>query len=144
MYALLLIVFLQAQRPPDIASPHTPTISPQKEARQVQLAPPTKITTPHLNPESELMTHYQMGVEVGAQRETTSELKYKVAELEEKREKIDRPDINSLKDSRNHIIWTSSVLGTVFVTIGGILIGFKKIIWDDIIKPRLRKELTQT
>src|SRR5260370_3029161 len=82
MYALLLIAFLQAQRPPDIASPHTPTISQPKEARQVQLAPPTKTTTPQLNSVSELMTHYQIGVEVRAQREASSALQYNAAALE--------------------------------------------------------------
>ena len=60
-----------------------------------------------------------MDREIGGQGMELGMLKEKVVGLEDKRGKIDRPDLDSLKSSREHVLWTSSI--TVFVTLAAIL-----------------------
>jgi hypothetical protein len=147
MHALFLLILLQAQTPfpgpVNLAAPHGQAFPKQTTTEPVQLAKPGKNTTPSLSIDSDLLTHYEIGIDVGAQREAVGELRSRVVTLEDKREKTDRPDIDSLESSRNYAIWTWSVLGTVFVTLAGVIGFFRKHIWNDSIKPRLKKELVE-
>src|SRR5580704_17395507 len=106
MYALFLLILLQTQKAPDVATPRGPSIPfeksvPRPDAQHLPLTPTVR-TTPNLLINSDLMTHYEIGIDVGSQREALGELKGKISSLEDKRNKDDRPDIDSLKTSREH------------------------------------------
>jgi len=74
--------------------------------------------------------------EIGGQGEALGVLKEKVSNLEEKREKVDRPDINSLQNSRLYVGWVIS-----FVLLGFGVIGyFHSFLWKSAL-PWLREEL---
>jgi hypothetical protein len=145
---ILYLFLLQSPSKPaksvDLTIPNAPSIPAQtpfiyrEPTASVQLGRPTEPTTPHLTQTSDLMTNYQVGLEVGDQRATMYELKSKVATLEEKREKSDRPDIDSLVETRRYVYWIGAVVGGVL----GFLWWAKGFIWEDTIKPRLRRELT--
>jgi hypothetical protein len=99
------------------------------------------ITTPELNQNSP-ETPYEMGRDIGGQAESIGGIKQSVKDLQDKREKIDRPDIDDLKQSRNHIEWTSSILVSVLSTLIVVLWYFKRIIWHEILIPRISRVLS--
>lgn len=149
MYALIIVLLLQVQQNKqkgsvDFTAPQTKSVLSKEAERPMGqiLTAPLKNTTPQLTVESAMMAVYGIGVDIGGQRQSIYELQTKVSGLENNREKVDRPDIESLKSTRTHIGWTTSILGTVLATVFGLAWGFRKVIWQDSIKPRLRKELT--
>jgi len=78
-----------------------------------------------------------MAEDIGTEKEAISNLKVQVQTLQSLRSDPDRKDIDSLKDTKTYITIFASILGTFLVGV----FGFKRIIWSDIIKPRLRKEI---
>ena len=87
------------------------------------------------------MTNYQLGLEVGDQRANIYQLGFKVDELIDKREKHDRPDIDSLLASRTlyHLTW--GILSTIFLTATALFWKLRPVLWEDSIKPRMKKAL---
>jgi hypothetical protein len=85
--------------------------------------------------------------ELGGQGEAIGELRSKVATLEQSREKIDRPDINSLQTSRTHVIWTIwlfvGVIGTLGSGLAALWRWLRKPVWHEMIKPRITKVLAE-
>jgi hypothetical protein len=155
MHLILLLVLANPQapaKPPiNLLAHHgsTPTVSQPANAEgrpSVRLSLPHPYpTTPNLSLDSDIQTHMQIERDLGGQIEAMYDLKSKVSTLETDREKIDRPDIDGLKESRNHIVWTWGILVTIFGTIFGTIFflasKFYNVIWADSIKPRLRKAL---
>ena len=145
MHILLLALLLQhTPNSPKLALPGVPiTISkpsPTKEQTAPQLRNPGNATTPELNQNSP-PTPYEMGRDIGGQGEAIGELKTTVKSLEDKREKIDRPDIDSLKASRSRIEWTWSIFSAVLGTLLTVMWYFRAIIWKEIVVPRLFREV---
>jgi len=144
MRVLFLLILIQTQKVPNITAPQAApfTIHTQASGEQQILTPQLKNTTPTLTRDSEFMTHYEIGVDVGGQREAVGELRSKVSALEDKREKTDRPDIDSLISTRTHTEWTISILIAILGTFGVLVRWCGKTVWNDSIKPRLKKEFS--
>jgi hypothetical protein len=146
MHIFLLVILFQVKQTQntsvDITSPqvHSVRALPQKSAPN--LSKPEANSTPTLTPETAL--HLEMEREIGGQEEAVGNLNARVGALEEKRDNHDRPDIDTLKTSRLHVLWTLTMLGTVIATIVGAILKFKEIIWSDIIRPRLKREIIGT
>jgi hypothetical protein len=83
--------------------------------------------------------------DITVDEQSVLDMKRRLEELEKLRADPDRKDIDGLKQSRDHIIWTTSILSTVLFTLGATfwaLYGkFKLIVWEDSIKPRLKRYL---
>ena len=138
MYVFLMAMVLQS-----IAAPAGPSTFPKPTPSAVpQLANGKTNTTPNLNPNEELI-HINMEKDISGQGEAVGELKEKVRGLEDKREKIDRPDIDSLKETKTYFIWIWGILGTIATTLMAVLYKFGPVIWRDSIKPRLRRALIE-
>ena len=150
MYILFIALILQGKpQAPRITVPTAPrTVSTQSpnphQMPPIDLTNSANKTVPTLGPTSEELIHIKMAQDISGQGEALGDLKGKVSSLEDKREKVDRPDIDSLKESRNHIEWTWGILATVFCTLGATVWYFKKIIWADILRPRLAREISQS
>lgn len=143
---MLLLVAPQTPRKPaiDLTAPTAfsmPVTTPSTYSDPIQLPPPSDKTTPHMNVESNVMTNYQLGLEVGDQRANIYQLGFKVDELIDKREKHDRPDIDSLLASRTlyHLTW--GILSTIFLTATALFWKLRPVLWEDSIKPRMKKAL---
>jgi hypothetical protein len=139
MFLVLIAVLLQS--PAQITIPKAPsTVSPKATERRPEAVPQIgrirSNTTPDLDPNAEL-THAQMELDIGSEKEAIANLKTQVQTLQSLRADPDRKDIDGLKDTKTYITISSSVLFTVAV----FLFGFRNVIWSDIIKPRLKKEI---
>ena len=145
MYVLLLAIFLQSSPPTrDVVIPSTSTVT--KRSTEVPDRAPPEVqrrvlnTTPDLFPDA----HLQMEHDIGTQGEAIYNLGSRVSTLETLRLNPDRKDIDDLKDARNHIEWTWTILATVFGTLATVLWFCKRFIWTDIIRPRLAQDLANT
>ena len=138
---LLILAFL-LQVTPQITSPtNPPTVSPQPSP--VRPAPAPQIRNLHLNSTPDLdpytaETHTKMAEDIGTEKEAISNLKTTTADLLDKREKHDRPDIEDLINTRFHL----RLAGGFIVVMIGILWWAKDFLWKDTIKPRLKRDLT--
>ncbi len=144
MHVMLLALVLQVV--PQITMPRAPaTLPPPPQQTQPPKAPQISAggtnTTPSLELNDTALTHAQMERDIGGQGEAISSVKVRIATLEKLRADPDRKDIESLKELRTTItIWVSAmviVLGAIF----GFFWKFNGIIWSDIIRPRLKKDL---
>jgi hypothetical protein len=146
MHIFLLVFLLQGQANThpsvDLSTPQTTSVrqSQQPASPSPSLDKPKENTTPGLTAETAL--HLQMERELGGQAEAVGDLKARVSGLEDKRENHDRPDIDDLKTSRLHVLWTTSILGTVLATLLAVFFKFQKIIWGEVLRPRLVRELS--
>jgi hypothetical protein len=141
MHFLLLIILFQ--KIPDLTASHASSTSikpPLNKSSVVIQANPSSNTT-GLNLNSELVTHTQMAQAIGSQGEAIAAIKENVKTLQDNREKKDRPDIDDLKTTRSHAIWTVSVFTTFIFTVGGLLWWAKGFIWNDTIRPKLKRAL---
>jgi hypothetical protein len=153
MYVLFVLAMLQAQpAAPSIVVPRAPATTITKNPQE-----PPVITSRITNSSGGIredqvteMTHAQMERDIGTQSADIGTLKSQVKTLEDLRKDPDRKDIDDLKDSRNHIVWTwgifSTIVGTLAAAAIGLYVKFKDLVWEDSIKPRLKKyliELTQ-
>lgn len=143
MHVLLIVMFLLAQeshRP--ITAPNAPP-SIQRGASYQPAVPNIHHvqtdTTPDLNADAEI--HAQMERDIGSQGEAIGQLQSDVTSLKDKREKIDRPDIDSLEDSRSHLYWTWSILTAVIATAVAFLWFLRGAIWRGLIRPNLAREI---
>ena len=158
MHFLLFIVLMQSQssaRPTvNLMTPHssTQTVKPsigKQQQTNIHLAPSSPVyqnrTTPGLGIDSDIRTSLQIEQQLGGQIQAMDEVQAKVSTLEGYREKVDRPDIDGLKESRRKVESAWSIIGTVVATLFATLIflfgKFYKIVWSDSIIPRLRKAL---
>jgi hypothetical protein len=147
MHFLLLAVILQSN--PQILLQSAPSTVPSP-AKLRAAGPVPQIdkshlnTTPDLDPTTE-ETHAQMERDIGGHGEAIAGLKVQVETLEKLRADPDRKDIDDLKNSRDHIVWSWGILSTVIITLAGTfwaLYGkFKAIVWEDSVKPRLKRYL---
>jgi hypothetical protein len=137
---LLALLLQQAPIPPKVTLPRAPTTitnpNPTEDEHFPQLGKPGNMTTPQLNQNSP-ETPYQMGRDIGGQSESIGELKSKVGALEDKREKVDRPDIDSIKTSR---LWAGWIISMLTVALG-VLWWARGFLWRDTIRPWLRRSL---
>jgi hypothetical protein len=146
MNLLLMIALMQAPQPKSFLPPHHENTL-QKPALENpvprQIIPQSHSnTTPHLSEDTEIgLTHAQMERDIGGQNEAIGELKFKVGSLEDKREKVDRPDIDDLKLSRTHLQWILGGIALILGTIWFLYERYKQIIWSDVIRPRLVREI---
>jgi hypothetical protein len=140
MHFLALLLLLQGQKTPDLSAPRlkSPTVerSSVGAGRGVELTPSIRTTTPGLSSNSDLMTHYEIGVDLGSQREAVGELKYKVQGLENLRSGTDRPDIDSLKTSRLWLSWVFSGVASILAFVWFL----RNFLWTATL-PYLRKEI---
>lgn len=143
MHLLVFVLMLQTTK--NSAQITTPATNSVPKATTEASAPPIghqTRTTPNLSLDSGI-AHFEMGRELGIQGEAMGELKAKVAGLEEKREKSDRPDIDDLKSTQLHVIWTASLVGVFLSGVGSIVWFLRKVIWQDVLKHRIKKQLAQ-
>ena len=143
MLCMILIFALQAQPPvkPDVTSitkPQTTSMTPRNAGQAQPIQSTRHKTTPTLTPESDIRS--SIGFVMGSQEEAVGGLKEKVITLQENREKYDRPDINDLKASRQHVEWTSSILAAVILTAISLIGYFRRFLWTSAL-PWLREEL---
>ena len=98
-------------------------------------------TTPDLFPNAQL----QIERDLGTHGEAIYDLSHRVSSLESLRVDPDRKDIDGLKATRSHFIWTfsliSSVIALLIVVFGGLYKRFGKIIWAENVDPRIRNYL---
>jgi hypothetical protein len=138
MYFLLLVLILQAPKEQNqITTPRTNSVAPTVQSNAPIIQHEKIHTTPGLTAETEL--HLQMEHEIGGQGEAVGTLKEKISNLESKRETIDRPDIESLKSSREHVRWIIAGVAVVLAFTGF----FRKFLWDALLRP-LRREIFGT
>jgi hypothetical protein len=71
-------------------------------------------------------------------------LKARTAALEKNRGDKDRPDIDDLQSSRTHLYWEYGGITFFLTIVGGALWCFRNILWNDSIKPRLRKAVLES
>jgi hypothetical protein len=149
MCLFLIAVMLQAAPQPQqtIKFPDAPKtvthhVSDGASAQAPQIGKPATSTTPGLNDEE--MLHISMEKDISGQGEALGELKSKVGSLEDKREKMDRPDIDDLKTSRTHIEWSLSVIAFICGTIWFLYERYKQVLWTDVIRPRIIRALQNT
>jgi hypothetical protein len=149
MYRTLLLILLaattafgQAQRRQTVPAtqqftkPQTPSFTGPAPHTQPTIPKKAEPTTTGLSPDSAL----NIGIELGTQGETMGELKEKVDNLQDQRERVDRPDIDSLKATRStESIWMY-VLSTVVGTVLAIVWFLRKFLWKAAV-PYLRKEI---
>ncbi len=135
MYFLLLVFILQAPKPQaPITTPETQSVPKTIVTKPPLIEHERSVTTPALTPETAL--HLQMERDIGGQGVELGVLKEKLSNLDDKREKIDRPDIESLKTSRLYAGWVIS-----FVVLGfGAIAYFRSFLWRSAL-PLLREEL---
>src|SRR5207248_9649956 len=118
-------MLLLLQVVPQITNPQTTSV-PRATQRPLALpTAPATSTIPGLNFESGI----NIGEQLGSQSESVGEIKAQVAQLKDLRERNDRPDIDGLKESRTHVEWTLSILGTVLATAFGIVWSFRRFLW---------------
>jgi hypothetical protein len=146
MVIVLIAVLLQVNPPSQgIAIPKAPSTATKQSTEQPPVSVPQiraygSNTTPSLELNAE-PTHAQMELDIGTEKEAISTLKGQVQTLETLRLDPDRKDIDSLKELKTRItIWTY-----VISIVGGVVIGFvwkfNRIIWSELIKPRLQREI---
>ena len=147
MFALFLIAVLQqpAQQPHDFlrTQPQVSVTSPEagRHPQVPVLQAPTHQTTPTLSPDSDVQTHLEMERDLGSHEKAIGDLSERVGSLEKLRQDPDRKDIDDLKSSRDHFEWTWGIAVGILGVVSATLWGFKKIIWNEIVKPRLVREL---
>ena len=134
--ALMLVLFQATGAVPQLTNPQTKSVSPTPQRQPTLPIRPETSTTRGLTFDSGL----SIGVQLGTQGETVGELREKVSQLEQQRSTVDRPDINSLQESRTHAELTISILGTVIATALGIVWFLRRFLWTAII-PYLRREI---
>lgn len=131
MYALLVFVILQG-----LSTPRTNSVpAPEKQqGTATSIGREKGSTTPSLSPDTEL--HLEMERELGGQGVEIGGLKEKTDELERERNQIDRPDIDSLKLSREHTYWIIAGIGSVL----GFIFFLRKFLWGAVL-PYLRRAI---
>lgn len=135
MYFLFLALVLQApQHQGPITTPQTQSVQKTAITQPPTIERGQNLTTPELTPETAL--HLQMEHEIGGQGVELGVLKEKLSSLEEKRDKTDRPDIDSLKTSRLYAGWVISFAALGFAVIAY----FRSFLWRSAL-PWLREEL---
>jgi hypothetical protein len=142
MHFLLLAVILQAspitlQKAPSTVTPQA-TQKPHISVPQIEST--RNASTPDLDPNTE-ETHTRMAEDIGEEKEAISTLKTNVSDLSEKREHHDRPDIDDLIASRFHLRLEEGVIAGILTIVAAILWWAKDFLWNDTIKPRLRRHL---
>lgn len=147
MHYLIFALLLQTNPHPshDLMTPSLTTTTKQavetQSVKVPQIEKSQAKTTPGLGENSVLTTHDQMERDLGTQSSDIGWLKSKVESLESQRKDPDRKDIDSLKEMKTTItIWWTAIV-TILTLVSGALLAFKKIIWTDLIKPRLKREL---
>jgi hypothetical protein len=133
MYFLFLALILQSpQHQEQITTPHTQSVPNPAATKPPTIEGKQNLTTPEMTPATAL--HFEH--EITGQGMDLGTLKEKVAILEDKREKTDRPDINSLKTYRLYAGWIIS-----FAVLGlGVIAYFRSFLWRSTL-PYLREEL---
>jgi hypothetical protein len=149
MHLLLLLVFFQVKTP-DLTAPRDTTFiqNPkpilEKEKSFITTTTPTsQKATPGLNENSAITAHEMIEREIGGEEEAIGELKSKVGNLEDRREKNDRPDIDDLKETRTHFYWWTTTIGAALAVVGGLLARFRKILWEEVIRKRVKAFLIE-
>lgn len=150
MHFLLLAVILQSS--PNFLLPKAPqTVSQQSVQGTTQPIPQISKshmnTTPDLEPTTE-ETHAQMERDIGGHGEAIAGLKVQVETLEKLRQDPDRKDIEDLQKSRDHIEWTWGTIAAIITgagaMFGAIVWKFGGRIWEEMVKPRIRRYLSGT
>jgi hypothetical protein len=141
---ILVLAFQTRPQPPtqlsgvQITKPETTSVSQPQPTAPQSISKARHATTPALSPSSDIEA--SMEFVMGGQQEAMGNLKAQVSNLQENRERYDRPDINDLKSSRQHAEWTGSILFSVLVTALSLILYFKNFLWTASL-PILRREI---
>jgi hypothetical protein len=135
MHLVLFILFFQVSSN-GIVTPRTNTVPEQfnHEGISQAIKKGQTASTPDLGPDTAL--HLQMERELGSQSMEVGTLKEKVAGLENKRETIDRPDIDGLKQWRLYGSFAVAIIGPLI----GFLILYWRFFWGALL-PHVRREI---
>ena len=148
MLCLIFAVVMQAGSVNLGSAPSTvPAGKPQPPAfvQVPQIERVHTVTAPDLDPSTE-ETHAQMERDIGGHGEAIAGLKVEVENLEKLRQDPDRKDIEDLQKSRDHIEWTWGTIAAIITgagaMFGAIIWKFGGRIWEEMVKPRIRRYLT--
>ncbi len=135
--ALALIAF-QQKTPPTFKNQTVPTV----EIRATTPAPPRLDPPSNYKslrvPDYVATTYMQFARDETAHDFRLSGVESRVGVLEQYREKTDRPDIESLKDTRTKAVIYLSIGSTLFVLVWGALAALAGFFFKAYIAPRLR------